>query len=276
MSDKFINLQEVPRYLDKGFHLWHIRWMPDHLFWSRNRIIHTPHFCFTLKIEPGCSRSLVNGVLRENTSTLPHLGIIKPETRIHTLAPRRHDELMFTVPPEKFSYVMERFQPRSGEFKLNPHMELIIQAIIDNKEHVFIPGTADRLDSLFIRLLEEVKLSMMEMKNGEVKDALIYELISYLNVHFMENITLEEVCGKFSISLRTLYRRWEKCFDHTPAEFLLNKRLNYAEQLLESSEMNIQEIAWRSGFGNPLYFSQCYRRKFGMSPSSRRKKMSRE
>lgn len=276
MSDKVINLQEVPRRLKKGFHLWHIRWMPDHLFWSRNRVIYTPHFCFTLKSEPGCSRRLINGILRENTSILPHLGIIPPGTRIHTLNPRRHDELMFTVPPEEFPYVMELIQPKSGEFKLNPHMELIIQTIIDNMDHVFIPGTADRLDSLFIRLLEEVKLSMLQMNDAQVKDAMIYELISYLNAHFMEDITLDDVCRKFSISLRTLYRRWQKCFDHTPAEFLLNKRLNYAGHLLESSDLNIQEIAWKCGFGNTQYFSQCYRRKFGMSPSSRRKSMNRD
>ena len=117
---------------------------------------------------------------------------------------------------------------------------------------------------------------MLQMNDGQVKDAMIYEVISYLNAHFMENITLDDVCRKFSISLRTLYRRWQKCFDHTPAAFLLNKRLNYAGHLLESSDLNIQEIAWKCGFGNTLYFSQCYRRKFGMSPSSRRKSMNRD
>ena len=113
----------------------------------------------------------------------------------------------------------------------------------------------------------------LQMQNGQVKDALICELFSYLNVHFMEKITLEEVCEKFSISRRTLYRRWEKCFDHAPAVFLLNKRVNYADQLLESSDLNIQEIARKSGYPNPRCFSQCYCRKFGISPSARRKSL---
>ena len=151
----------------------------------------------------------------------------------------------------------------------------LIKEIFENMEYIYVPGAADRMDGLFLRLLEETTLAVIRMKTESAEDPVIYEVISYLNAHFMDGITLEDVCRKYSLSRRTLYRRWSECFDHTPAEFLLRKRLDYADQLLLTSDLSIQTVAERSGFRNPIYFTQCYRRAFGLSPTRRRKEEKR-
>ena len=70
----------------------------------------------------------------------------------------------------------------------------------------------------------------------------------------MENISLEEICREYSLSQRTFYRRWRECFQQSPADFLLEKRIASAEHLLASIDLGIQTIAVKSGFGSPLYF----------------------
>lgn len=270
MPYKCFDLLDLPRLLKRPFRLRHMAWMPDHINWNKDRTITLPHFCYTLRSDPG-ARSIINGVLKERSTGLPSLNIIPVGTHMHTLAARRHDELMFTLIPEHYDIVMDMVHPLSGEFRMNPRIQQILDDIFESMESVFVPGTADRMDGLFLRLLEETTLSIIQMQNEKSEDSVIYECISYINAHFMDDITVEDVCRKYSLSRRTLYRRWNECFDHTPAEFLLEKRLNYANQLLVSSDLNIQTIAEKSGFRNPIYFTQCFRRKYGQSPSSRRK-----
>ena len=141
-------------------------------------------------------------------------------------------------------------------------------------ESMFVPGAADRMDLLFLQLVSEIMLEKSLHNSAGLKEPKIYEIISYMNLHFTECITLEDICRKYSISARTLYRHWRENFPDTPADFLLTKRLEYARHLLLTSDKGVQETANASGFNNPVYFTQCFRRKYGMSPSAFRKKHS--
>ena len=54
----------------------------------------------------------------------------------------------------------------------------------------------------------------------------------------------------------------------TPQDYLNNLRIEYARRLLHAGakRMTIAEIAYSSGFSDPLYFSRIFRRKTGLSP----------
>ncbi|MCO6491482.1 MAG: helix-turn-helix transcriptional regulator [Phaeodactylibacter sp.] len=52
--------------------------------------------------------------------------------------------------------------------------------------------------------------------------------------------------------------------------FIRSVRLQHAQTLLASSELNVSEVAYRVGFNDPNYFSRCYREMFGVAPSKDR------
>lgn len=54
----------------------------------------------------------------------------------------------------------------------------------------------------------------------------------------------------------------------TLLQFLRAKQLAYAEQLLRSTPLAVEEIALRSGFGSAATFYRCFRAAYGMSPTS--------
>ena len=55
--------------------------------------------------------------------------------------------------------------------------------------------------------------------------------------------------------------------------YLLEERLNYSRALFYDRDLTIGEIAERSGFNDPLYFSRQFHRHFGTSPTTFRQKL---
>ena len=60
--------------------------------------------------------------------------------------------------------------------------------------------------------------------------------------------------------------------DMTPVQYLRSLRLKHAASLLHSSDtsLSIADIAYQSGFTDPLYFSKCFRQMYQMSPQAYR------
>lgn len=60
----------------------------------------------------------------------------------------------------------------------------------------------------------------------------------------------------------------KKEFGCTPNNYITEKRIDHAYKLLkENPELNISEIAYRCGFSDPKYFSRCFKKNIGRTPS---------
>jgi AraC-like DNA-binding protein len=85
--------------------------------------------------------------------------------------------------------------------------------------------------------------------------------------NFRFNLKLEEfsiLCGR---SLSTFKRDFKNKFNTTPARWLTTKRLEYSKKLLLSTELNINEICYQSGFKNNSHFINAFKSKFGLPPN---------
>lgn len=89
----------------------------------------------------------------------------------------------------------------------------------------------------------------------------------------------EKIDGDFSVagmarhvgmSTRTFLRRFEAATGTTPAKWLLAARLEKARHLLESSTMNIEQVAMASGFGSAATLRHHFRRQLSTTPKAYR------
>lgn len=64
--------------------------------------------------------------------------------------------------------------------------------------------------------------------------------------------------------LFTKIKAWTNC---TPNEFIQEVRMKRAAQLLEQGNLNVSEVGYQVGYKNPKYFSKCFHKKFGLSPT---------
>lgn len=97
------------------------------------------------------------------------------------------------------------------------------------------------------------------------------ELLLYLQEHFMEKITLDQLALEFHLSSKYLSRYFKEHFHLTFSSYLQHLRLTHAQKLLENTELSITEIALQSGFPNVSYFIRSFKKAYGVSPLGYRK-----
>lgn len=95
--------------------------------------------------------------------------------------------------------------------------------------------------------------------------------LSHIENHFDEVIDLKKLEQVSRLTARTLLRHCETATGHSPMQYLHRVRLNEACRLLKQTDISVTEIAFRVGFQDSNYFTRCFRKIIGESPSSYRR-----
>ena len=80
------------------------------------------------------------------------------------------------------------------------------------------------------------------------------------------DLDLDVFCDALKMSQMQVYRKLKSLVNQSTNEFIRNYRLDKAAKLLQKNELNISEIGYNVGFMDPLYFSRCFKKRFGVSP----------
>jgi len=91
--------------------------------------------------------------------------------------------------------------------------------------------------------------------------------------NFLYNLTMEDFAKIALRSLPTFKREFKAIYNTTPGKWLLHKRLENANLLLNSTTKSVNEIAFESGFENNTHFSRVFKEKYGKSPLQFRKEI---
>ncbi|MCR9066042.1 MAG: helix-turn-helix transcriptional regulator [Cytophagales bacterium] len=92
-----------------------------------------------------------------------------------------------------------------------------------------------------------------------------------IETHLFSQVTLEQLASLASLSLSSFKREFKKHFKETPAQFIRNRRLQKAKDLLVHSSLSISEISFQVGYEDSSYFSRLFSSNFMLSPSEFRK-----
>ena len=85
--------------------------------------------------------------------------------------------------------------------------------------------------------------------------------------------SVPELATTLSMSKSQLYRKLKAVTGQTPSYYIRLARLEKGKNLLETTQLNISEIAYEVGFTDPNYFSRTFQQEFGNSPSDFRKSL---
>ena len=88
----------------------------------------------------------------------------------------------------------------------------------------------------------------------------------YIDNHFKENLTLDQLAGMVHMSKYYLSHSFRKEFQTSPISYLISRRIQESRFLLRETDLRLSQIAQILGFSSLSYFSQSFRRLENMSP----------
>ncbi len=96
-------------------------------------------------------------------------------------------------------------------------------------------------------------------------------VFDYVSEHYAEPITAEEAAGLCNMSYSYFSRFFKKSMKKSFSEYLNYIRINEAEKLLITTDLNVTEVAMQTGFSTSSYFIQQFKRVKSISPKQFRK-----
>ncbi len=99
-------------------------------------------------------------------------------------------------------------------------------------------------------------------------------VISYIDEHYSEKITLDELARAAGVSPKYLCRTFFSLTGKTPISYLNEYRIECACDMLRSGEDSMPEIAAACGFGDQSYFVKQFHRIMGVTPGAFKRMLS--
>ncbi|MGO4372252.1 response regulator [Paenibacillus sp. MCAF20] len=115
-------------------------------------------------------------------------------------------------------------------------------------------------------VLESQSEADLQPSNEQVK-----EIIAYIDSRYTEDIVLGDVAKRFSMSIGHLSSLIKKSSGTMYSEYITNKRIQHAKELLSDPALSVQEVVQRVGYKDYFHFNKLFKKHVGITPSKFRK-----
>lgn len=150
---------------------------------------------------------------------------------------------------------------RSGvdSFITKPFDTQVLKARIDN----LLQASQYR----YQKFQTEQQIDIKALGLHSADEVLMQKAVECVERNIMDSdFDIVKMADQLCMSRSTLTRKIKALTGLTPLDFVYNIKLKYACTLL-TPESSIQDVAYNLGFNSPKYFSKCFKKAFGMTPS---------
>lgn len=150
-------------------------------------------------------------------------------------------------------------------------------AILENEEQFRGSELIMRklIECVMVHVLRHHELSIKD-STVQVRHREIEKVKKYIRENYSEKVSLDELSEIVNINKYYLIRLFKQQTGLSPIDYLINVRLSQAEKLLTQTSLTISEISDRVGFHSPSHFSKTFKENNHMTPSTYRKKFSKQ
>lgn len=125
-----------------------------------------------------------------------------------------------------------------------------------------------KVGELFLKLLYNICSQNLKKSKDYADSSKLLSTVEYININYYKKITpdyLSQISGYSPAHLRRLF---VKNFGVPPMEYILNKKINMAKEILiDAPEKTLDEIAELVGFCSASYLCKIFKKQTGMSPT---------
>ena len=160
----------------------------------------------------------------------------------------------------------------NGWTELNSCVDLMLQ-----ESSKTLPGHEDvcrcLLEVVLIQLGRQQDLSFSGEAPGPRASKECEFIRRYIDNHFKEDLTLDHLAKLAHLNKYYLSHSFRREFGTSPINYLISRRVDESRFLLQKTDHPLSLIAEILGFSSLSYFSQCFRRVEGISPTEYRKQV---
>ncbi len=135
---------------------------------------------------------------------------------------------------------------------------------------IFESGSGEPLQlfSVTDHLHQENNSATFDRSQLPKNDSFVENVLQCIDAHLSnEQFGVEMLCREVGISERQLQRKLKAVTNKSPNQLITSVRLHRAKELIHLQKGTIAEVSFQTGFSNPSYFSKCFKKEFGLSPS---------
>jgi len=134
-----------------------------------------------------------------------------------------------------------------------------------------VSGLIRQRELIFERVSAKKDLAPGQIRITSKDDLFLQNIMKIVDQHFSNpEFNVEKLVEYSAVGRTVFYNKIKGLTGHSPVEFLRLMRLRIAAQLLESSDYNVTEVAYMTGFNDEKYFRKCFKSAFGKTPSEYR------
>jgi AraC family transcriptional regulator len=108
------------------------------------------------------------------------------------------------------------------------------------------------------------------LPRGGLSISRLKSALEYINDQLSSNISLPDIAAELDISQYHFCRLFKQSMGVSPHQYIIQKRIEYAQELLKKSSSKIVDISIEVGFANQGHFSYHFRKVTGMTPKQYR------
>lgn len=122
-----------------------------------------------------------------------------------------------------------------------------------------------------IQLLRDSRAEFFNSRQEQHVHESVKRALKYIETYYASNITIDDICGSIYISPPYLQKLFVKHVGKTPHQYIMECRHQKAKELLETTNISVEEVARQCGFVNHAHFSTTFKKMQGVSPLAFRK-----
>lgn len=192
------------------------------------------------------------------------------------------EKLMLELDPQRLATTIADVtgRPWPGMPRLSglddPRLQQIMQALWLAQQHTY-PAHELYLESLYLQLcihLSRTYLALPEDTGGARLSAQeVQHLRAYIQAHLGDALNLQDLAQLVHLSPSHFAHVFKQSTGATPHQYVLQQKVQHAQQLLRQRQYSLQEVAFQAGFYDQSHFTRVFRQLTGITPRAFRQSL---
>lgn len=233
-GDRKVSTPNRTFFAHKGF----ISLMNMNIYHHSSPISTEPYIRYGIKFAPAMARRIISHIGRKNFEDLMSHSSYRLDDSAQLCVLRIFEEML-----DEYS-------------NYDRHSEFILQGL---------------LEQLIILILRNGKITESAELKADIQDSVILNILSYIDRHYAQNPTIEELARLAGLSESHFMKRFRESVNSSYKTYLNQYKIQIAQGLLLNTTLSLNRISEELGFCNSNYFSSTFKKYMNVSPLQYRK-----